>query len=180
MSRGQSTSTRCSDTSETTSCSIIEPLASRCSKFRFTPLDSSSTSSRIRHIAAAEHVNVTPEVVTTLIDTSNGDLRRSITYLQSAARLSASTIPPTAITPRDIEEIAGVVPPAVVDDLARTIGIVVEGDMQIDDASAGPKRDNFNTIQKKVRSIMREGYSASQLLIQVKSSDRSVFHITYK
>lgn len=119
------------------------------------------------HIATAEHVNITPEVVATLIDTSNGDLRRSITYLQSASRLSTSTTPPTPITPRDIEEIAGVVPDVVVNDFARTLGVDIEGDMQMGDTPAAPKRESFDAIRKKVRSIIREGYSASQLLAQV-------------
>ena len=167
MSRGQCPSARLPNVPESTSLSIIEPLASRCSKFRFTPLDSSSTSSRLMHIATAEHISVAPEVVATLIETSNGDLRRSITYLQSASRLSASTTPPIPITPRDIEEIAGVVPNAVVNDFARTLGIDIEGDMQMDDVPADPKRESFDAIRKKVRSMMREGYSASQLLAQV-------------
>ncbi|KAF8447911.1 P-loop containing nucleoside triphosphate hydrolase protein [Boletus edulis BED1] len=154
---------------------IIEPLASRCSKFRFTPLDSSSTSSRLMHIATAEHVNVTPEVVATLIDSSNGDLRRSITYLQSASRLSASTTPPIPITPRDIEEIAGVVPNTVVNDFAWTLGVNIESDMQTDDVPANTKR-GFDIIRQKVSSIMREGYSASQLLVQL--HDKIIVHQT--
>ncbi|KAG9318533.1 P-loop containing nucleoside triphosphate hydrolase protein [Chiua virens] len=156
---------------------IIEPLASRCSKFRFTPLDSSSTSSRLMHIAAAEHVDVSPEVVAKLIDASNGDLRRSITYLQSASRLSSSTTPPTPITPRDIEEIAGVVPTAVVNNFAQTLGIDTEhNDMQTDDTLADSKRENFDVIRKKVKFVMREGYSASQLLIQL--HDEIIVHQT--
>jgi len=155
---------------------IIEPLASRCSKFRFTPLDSSSTSSRLMHVATAEHVDVTPEVVATLIGTSNGDLRRSITYLQSASRLSASTTPSTPITPQDIEEIAGVIPNAVVNDFARTLGIDIEDDMQTDSISEDSKRGNFDAIQKKVKSLMREGYSASQLLAQL--HDKIIVHPT--
>ncbi|KAF8844909.1 P-loop containing nucleoside triphosphate hydrolase protein [Paxillus ammoniavirescens] len=145
---------------------IIEPLASRCSKFRFTPLDSSSTSSRLMHIAAAEHVIISPEVVATLIDTSNGDLRRSITYLQSASRLSASTTPPTPVTPRDIQEIAGVVPSAAVNDFARTLGVDVPVDMA-DDVPENPKGKGFDAIQRTVKNLMREGYSASQLLSQL-------------
>lgn len=180
MSRGQCISVCFSGISETASSSIIEPLASRCSKFRFTPLDSSSTSSRLLQIAAAEHVDVTSDVVATLIDTSNGDLRRSITYLQSASRLSASTTPPTQITPRDIEEIAGVVPNKVVNDFARTLGIDMDGDMQIDDPSAAPKRESFNAIQKRVKCIIREGYSASQLLVQVEWNDHTISYITHE
>ncbi|TFY78565.1 hypothetical protein EWM64_g5444, partial [Hericium alpestre] len=60
---------------------IIEPLASRCSKFRFKPLDSSSASTRLEYIAATEQVPVTAPVISALISTSSGDLRRAITYM---------------------------------------------------------------------------------------------------
>ncbi|KAH7924569.1 P-loop containing nucleoside triphosphate hydrolase protein, partial [Leucogyrophana mollusca] len=148
---------------------IIEPLASRCSKFRFTPLDSSSSSSRLAHIASAENIDISPEVVSTLIDTSGGDLRRSITYLQSASRLSSSTNPPTPITPKDIQEIAGVVPTEVVNDFARTLGVEIAGDMDIDDGASGmnARKRGFEIVQRKVKAIMREGYSASQILSQL-------------
>jgi replication factor C subunit 2/4 len=146
---------------------IIEPLASRCSKFRFTPLDPTSASSRLSYIASAENIDVSLEVISTLIDTSGGDLRRAITYLQSASRLSASTNPPVPITPQDIQEIAGVVPTAVVNDFARTLGVPVDEDMDMDDLPANGKLKGFHAVQKKIKEIMRQGYSASQILSQV-------------
>ncbi|KAG1891348.1 P-loop containing nucleoside triphosphate hydrolase protein [Suillus subluteus] len=155
---------------------IIEPLASRCSKFRFTPLDSASTSSRLSYIASAENIDVDPDVISTLIETSGGDLRRSITYLQSASRLSSSTNPPVPITPLDIQEIAGVVPTAVINDFARTLGVPVVEDMDVDDLPANKKLKGFNAVQKKVKSIMREGYSASQTLSQL--HDTIILHPT--
>ncbi|KAK7693256.1 hypothetical protein QCA50_002823 [Cerrena zonata] len=144
---------------------IIEPLASRCSKFRFKSLDPTSTSERLHKIATAEHVDVSEEVISTLISTSQGDLRRSITYLQSASRLAGSTNPPTPITPSDIQEIAGVVPSSVVDDLATTLGVeLVENGMEVD----GPaKKTGFENIQKKVKELVREGYSGAQILTQL-------------
>lgn len=42
--------------------SIIEPITSRCSKFRFKPLDTTSTESRLREICAAENVDCPDEV----------------------------------------------------------------------------------------------------------------------
>ncbi|KAG2365760.1 P-loop containing nucleoside triphosphate hydrolase protein [Suillus spraguei] len=155
---------------------IIEPLASRCSKFRFTPLDPTSTSSRLSYIASAENIDVDPEVISTLIETSSGDLRRSITYLQSASRLSSSTNPPAPITPYDIQEIAGVVPTAVINDFARTLGVSVVEEMDVDDLPANKKLKGFNAVQKKVKSIMREGYSASQTLSQL--HDTIILHPT--
>ena len=142
---------------------IIEPLASRCSKFRFKPLDTSSTSSRLAQIALSERVQITDEVISALVLTSAGDLRRSITYLQSASRLSSSTTPPASITPRDIQEIAGVVPDEVMNNFVSSLG--AESTL-----STPSKHEvhNFDSIRQQVKSIMREGYSAAQVLSQVR------------
>lgn len=144
---------------------IIEPLASRCSKFRFKPLDPTSTSSRLAQIATAENVPVTDDVITALISTSHGDLRRSITYLQSASRLSMSTSPPTPVTASDIQEIAGVVPDAVINDFAATLGVEIlsPDEMKVDDIRA----KGFDDVRQKVKDIVRQGYSASQILSQL-------------
>ncbi|KAJ7905324.1 P-loop containing nucleoside triphosphate hydrolase protein [Mycena olivaceomarginata] len=156
---------------------IIEPLASRCSKFRFTPLDAGSSTSRLAFIADAEHIQVDKPVIDTLISTSSGDLRRAITYLQSASRLSSSTTPPTPITPTDIQEIAGVVPDSVVNDFAAVLGIdMEESDSMAVDEPKRTQQKGFDPIQKKVKELMREGYSASQLLTQL--HDLIVLHPT--
>lgn len=153
-------------------CRIIEPLASRCSKFRFKPLDNFSTSTRLMQIASAENISLDPNVVDTLINTSQGDLRKSITFLQTASRLANSTDPPTAITPADIQEIAGVVPDVVVNDFATTLGIEISGQdsvMEVE-GKVPTKAKGFEGIRRKVKEIVREGYSASQLLSQVRSA----------
>jgi replication factor C subunit 2/4 len=143
---------------------IIEPLASRCSKFRFTPLDPESASSRLTYIAKQEKIDVDTSVIDALITVSNGDLRRAITYLQSASRLSSFSDGPENLRPHDIQEIAGVVPDSVINHFARTIGIEIDdGDMNID----VDLKSNFTAIQKNVKAIIREGYSATQILTQV-------------
>ncbi|EPT05849.1 hypothetical protein FOMPIDRAFT_134299 [Fomitopsis schrenkii] len=146
---------------------IIEPLASRCSKFRFKPLDPTSTSARLTEIAKAENVPVSDTVISALISTSHGDLRRAITYLQSASRLSMSTNPPTDIIPSDIEEIAGVVQTSVINDFAVTLGVeLISADaMEVDSNAVRAK--SFEAIRKTVRGIIRQGYSASQVISQL-------------
>ncbi|KAI9508475.1 P-loop containing nucleoside triphosphate hydrolase protein [Russula earlei] len=153
---------------------IIEPLASRCSKFRFKPLDNSSARQRLEHIAAVEQIPVDHSVISALISTSSGDLRRAITYLQSAARLSSATNPPTPILPEDVQEIAGIVPDSIVRNFARTLGIDVPADGSGDeDIEMGDATNTitalrgFDLIRGTVRSLVREGYSASQILIQL-------------
>ncbi|KAK0459571.1 P-loop containing nucleoside triphosphate hydrolase protein [Desarmillaria tabescens] len=150
---------------------IIEPLASRCSKFRFTSLDNQSSSSRLMHIATAEHITIEPSVVETLISASSGDLRRAITYLQSASRLSSSTSPPTPITPRDVQEIAGVVPDDIINNFAGVLGIDMDQSM-----SGTTPKPGFKEIRSAVKEIIREGYSASQVLSQL--HDLVVLHHT--
>lgn len=66
---------------------IIDPLASRCSKFRFKSLDDDNARARLEEIAQAEGVRIAPGATDALLRTSEGDLRKAITFLQSAARL---------------------------------------------------------------------------------------------
>jgi replication factor C subunit 2/4 len=146
---------------------IIDPLASRCSKFRFTPLDPGSISARLSYIATSENIFIKPDVISALISSSSGDLRRSITYLQSASRLSGSTEPPTEITVRDIQEIAGVVPDIVMNDFADALGVDV-GQIDVNDRVSARRSRDFDSVRRKVTELVREGYSASQALSQVR------------
>ncbi|KAB8542147.1 hypothetical protein FH972_025610 [Carpinus fangiana] len=66
---------------------IIDPLASRCSKFRFKSLAQEDAFARLEGIAQAEGVAMGPGAVSKLVECAEGDLRKSITFLQSAARL---------------------------------------------------------------------------------------------
>ena len=130
----------------------------------------SSTSARLVQIALSEKVQVTDVVISALVSTSSGDLRRSITYLQSASRLASSTDPPALITPRDIQDIAGVVPDEVMNDFVSSLGV----DPALSTPSKAEKQ-NFDSVRRQVRSIMREGYSAAQVLSQVRFLPRHVW-----
>lgn len=66
---------------------IIDPLASRCSKFRFKSLDQGSAVARVKDIARLEGVKLGEGVEEELVRVADGDLRKAITFLQSAARL---------------------------------------------------------------------------------------------
>lgn len=156
---------------------IIEPLASRCSKFRFKALDGVSAGDRVKDIAQAENLALEDGVVNTLIRCSEGDLRRAITYLQSAARLVGATQQDrkgtekgggnnedtemadadssvALITVKTIEEIAGVVPEGVLDQLTQA--------MQ-------PKKmgSAYEAVAAVVSEIVADGWSATQILSQV-------------
>lgn len=158
---------------------IIDPLASRCSKFRFKSLDGGDAATRLKEIMTAESVLCEDGVVEKLLQTSEGDLRRAITYLQSAYRLtsamsSSSTTGPNpkrkAVSDDDdedeemseapvntggrvtvdlIEEIAGVIPPATVDELASAM----QGKVPV-----------YDSVARCVENIVMDGWSANQLV----------------
>jgi len=62
---------------------IIDPLASRCVKFRFSPIGFDAQMERLALICDAEQVNLSNQkvVLTRLIQLTEGDLRRSINLL---------------------------------------------------------------------------------------------------
>ena len=66
---------------------IIDPLASRCSKFRFKSLDEGSALTRLEYICGKESIDVDTNILKEILRISEGDLRRAINYLQSVSRL---------------------------------------------------------------------------------------------
>lgn len=159
---------------------IIDPLASRCSKFRFKPLDEENARLRLEEIAKAEGVDYEEGVIDALIKVSEGDLRKAITYLQSASKLHGPVVqsrnvgedgdeemedsPPDSgepmviekeiVTVRSIQEIAGVIPDLTIEKLLQ---------------ACKPKkgRSVYPEVSEIVQDIVADGWSAGQVVLQV-------------
>lgn len=131
---------------------IIDPLTSRCSKFRFKPLSHNIMLARLEHICKEEKVKCAPRVLARLVDASGGDMRRAITSLQSTARLKGEG----GIEETDVLEVVGTVPDIWLD---RLVDIGRMYDYQ--------KMDEF------VEELIFEAYSAAQILEQL--LDKIVF-----
>lgn len=162
---------------------IIDPLASRCSKFRFKPLDQGNAKKRLEDIAENEGVRLEAGAVETLIKCSEGDLRKAITFLQSATRLvgavKATRPKPNgnskkrkeeeednanamevddakdaAVTVKSIEEIAGVIPNTVIDGLIQAM-------------QPRSKGVAYEGVAKFITGMVADGWSAMQVMTQV-------------
>lgn len=125
---------------------IIEPITSRCAKFRFKPLSEDILSKRLREICEKEAIKCDDEGIKGLMYTSEGDLRKAITFLQSAARLKGDN----KITKQDIYEIAGVIHDEVIDKLIEVCST-----------------DSYETLEQEVKSAMMEGHSGMQVITQL-------------
>ncbi|MBS1263279.1 MAG: Replication factor C small subunit [Methanonatronarchaeales archaeon] len=69
------------------SSKIIEPIQSRCTVFRFRPIQDADLRERLTEVADAEGMTVSDGALDALEYVANGDLRRGITALQSAAAM---------------------------------------------------------------------------------------------
>ncbi|KAI0125928.1 P-loop containing nucleoside triphosphate hydrolase protein [Xylariales sp. AK1849] len=144
---------------------IIDPLASRCSKFRFKSLDQGNAKRRLEEIAQKEGVVLEDGAVDALIKCSEGDLRKAITFLQSAARLVGAIekdedgddkmdVDSPSVTVKIVEDIAGVIPENTIQKLQKA--------MQPRSAAA-----TYQAVAKVVEDMVADGWSAGQVVTQL-------------
>lgn len=145
---------------------IIDPLASRCSKFRFKSLDQGNAKKRLEEIAEKEGVQLEDGAVDALIKCSEGDLRKAITFLQSAARLVGAVaaksdadadsmeVDTKPVTVKIVEDIAGVIPGATIDRLVQAIKPRSSG-------------ETYAEVSKVVEDMVADGWSAGQVVTQL-------------
>ena len=108
---------------------IIDPITSRCSKFRFKLLNNENAQLRLKYIGQQENLRFESEnnehqVIQELLKISGGDLRKAITYLQSAAKLSETfdiNHHQSLITIQSIRETAGILPDDILAELIQFI-----------------------------------------------------------
>jgi replication factor C small subunit len=91
------------------SSKVIEPIQSRCTVFRFSPIRSDDVKKYMRKIASKENLEITPDGLETLIFISKGDMRKAINVLQVGAsvkkKITAELLYETTATakPEDIK-----------------------------------------------------------------------------
>lgn len=167
---------------------IIDPLASRCSKFRFKSLDQGNAVKRVEDIARLEGVRLDVGVSEELVRVADGDLRKAITFLQSAARLVSAMRPPGVSETEDKRvladenemdvdsEITSVDTPGASDtvslqSIAEIAGVIPASTLGTFSDSLFPKSSSrsirYNEIAKVVENMVAEGWSASQTVGQL-------------
>ncbi|XP_022957601.1 replication factor C subunit 3-like [Cucurbita moschata] len=91
---------------------IIPALQSRCTRFRFAPLDNFHVTERLRYVIEAERLDVSESGLAALVRLCGGDMRKALNILQST-HMASHHITDEAVylctgnpMPKDIEQIS--------------------------------------------------------------------------
>ncbi|KAL2892939.1 Replication factor C subunit 3 [Bienertia sinuspersici] len=91
---------------------VISALQSRCTRFRFAPLDPTHVTERLRHVIESEGLDVTESALAALVRLSSGDMRKALNILQSTHMASPKMTEEAVYLctgnplPKDIEQIS--------------------------------------------------------------------------
>ncbi|MHA2364929.1 MAG: replication factor C small subunit [Candidatus Hodarchaeales archaeon] len=132
------------------SSKIISPIQSRTAVFRFRPIAHDLIIEKVNEVAEQESLEVTQEAVKSLIEVSNGDMRRLLNILQAASVISK------VIDETIIHEIAGKADPK---EISSLISIILTQKMK-----------GFQQARNKLRALLfTVGIAGKDLISQINS-----------
>jgi replication factor C small subunit len=124
------------------SSKIITPIQSRCSVFRFKPLEKKDVEKYLETIIKEEKLKVDKSAHDAIFDLSNGDMRRAVNLLQASSSLGGK------ITGNVVYEVASQAKPQ---DIKTMLDFVVNGD--------------FKSARKKLHElILKQGLAGEDII----------------
>ena len=151
---------------------IIEPLASRCTKFRFRPLPTMQGVERLLSICTSEGLQVDTKVAEVLLEkVAEGDLRRAITLLQGIVSTKSE------LSIRTVCEFGGLVPEEVI---VKALELMLNPNQPAQCAlTEGTRYPADGALAMWLLDrVVHQGYSAQQFLNQlIPHVQTSLFYI---
>jgi replication factor C subunit 2/4 len=124
---------------------IIDPLHSRCSKFRFQLISPEFQKARLLHICKQESVKLGPGALDEVIELSRGDMRAAVTLLQTAQNFYGE------VNQDSLVEVACAVPHEAITLLLKR----------------SREAKSTDEVISAVRQFLRDGYSGQQVMDQL-------------
>ena len=123
---------------------IIEPIISRCSLFRFKPINNNDLISKLNNICYIENINCSEIILNKIIDISRGDLRKAINLLQKCYNIYGEQF-----NNELLDEISGIIP-------IDKFNILIENIL----------KKNMDFVDKYINQLYLDGYSlVNQILL---------------
>jgi replication factor C small subunit len=101
------------------SSKIIDPIQSRCSIFRFTPIKGHQVIKRLEKIAESENIKTSPAALESIVYFAEGDMRRAVNILQASSTIEKE------ITEDSVHEVVSKAKPR---DVRKIINNALDGD----------------------------------------------------
>ena len=124
---------------------IIPPIQSRCAVFRFSPLSRDETKAFLKALSLKEGVDVEEPAYDAILDAAEGDMRRAVNVLQTAAILKKR------VTEKTVTEVAGGADPAAVKAMLQS---AVSGDYK-------------KAREALLDLILKQGFQAEDIMKEV-------------
>lgn len=130
------------------SSKIIDPIQSRCTIFRFKPLDHEAIKNIVHHVAQREQLQVEEKALTAILQVSRGDARRAENILQSCSAMSKT------ITEKLVYEIVSAAHP---EEMKEVLQLAVQG--------------SFVQARDKLLDVMlKHGLSGEEIVKQIQET----------
>lgn len=128
---------------------IIDPIASRCQKFRFKPINKENMHDKLKLIADNEKLDLTDDVINAVEEVVKGDMRKGIMTLQNLKYIYNYK---NKVTIYDVYEMAGCVP---IEYIKPVMSMCMDKNTQVK-----------NIIKEAIR-IKRNGFPVSFIIQQM-------------
>ncbi|AYV78232.1 MAG: replication factor C small subunit [Edafosvirus sp.] len=129
---------------------IIDPITSRCMKFRFKPINDISMNNKLKLICEQEELPLNNKIIDTVVAISKGDMRKGIMTLQNLKYIHNYQ---KKITVNDVFEVANYMPDSILDNIWESCIL-------------SPIKD-INAIVQITDKIKAQGYPIHNILEQL-------------
>jgi replication factor C subunit 2/4 len=134
---------------------IIEPLNSRCMKFRFLDIDQEEQINRLKTICSNEGISTSSPVLAKVVDIAEGDLRKSLNLLQMANTIKLDSM---ELCESDIDFISDKYPGKdIYKDVVEEY-IFIENQRNKKNSNVEERKMNF------VEKLIQDGVTAHQII----------------
>ena len=122
---------------------IIDPIISRCSLFRFKPVDSDEIIGKLKYICVCENITCPDKLFEKIVNICRGDLRKAINLLQKCYNSYGDKV-----NAELLDEMSGIIPH---DKFIKLMNFVMKKDI--------------NTVDTIINNLFLEGYSMVNQII---------------
>ncbi len=145
------------------SSKIIDPIQSRCSIFRFSPLKDEDILERLTRISKRERIKIIDEGRKAILYNCGGDLRRAINILQTAAASKSE------IDENTVYKVTGKARPEEIRDLLKTVldGKFLEAIQQIETLLNIYGLSGIDIIEQIHREIIKIDFISEDIKIKL-------------